>query len=237
MMTALKQETQRPVNSHFINDDMEIVGIFKAFHQKKEKLWVWQQKDEDKIRRIVHYAMIRKVDALRKTIEFCPNNTLGFHFDPNKAIYLYSNKRSIALKLKMREYSNQFIIIGLPKKLNLVEGHFLNNIELVERENEQAHEHKRQVPRIPAKSQQTIGLRRTPNDRPGALEVYPLHDISRGGMSFVVNDPAEFVVGERLELQNIDNRVLPKKLPGKVVSIKLFQEAEDEFKIGVAFGP
>lgn len=235
-MTALKKETQKQVNSHLITDDLEIIGIFKAFAQRKEKLWAWQQKGEGEQRRVVHYALVKKVDALRKSIEFCPNNIKGFNFDPDKAVYLYSKRRSIALKLKMREYDKQFIIIGLPKQLNLVKGDFLNNIELIERENEKDNAHKRELPRLLAKRDQMVSLQRLQKDQPiGRLEVFALHDISQGGMSFITYDPADFTVGEYIVAKNIDNKPLSKSLEGKVVSIRQLQESEDEFKIGISF--
>lgn len=235
----MEKLNEKPVASspQLITDDLEIIGIFKAFMQRKEKLWTWQTISGAGNKRVVHYSIVKKVDPLRKIIELKPNNKSGFRFDSKTEIFLFSKVRSIAIKLKVREMGAEFIILALPQKLNLIHGDFLKNIELVEKENEQANKHLRQVPRVVAQEEQLLGLRRSGLEEQSTapLEFFALHDMSQGGLSFYVSDPAEFSVGDFVVIEHLNDKELKSKLRGRVASLRLLEEGQDLFKVGVAF--
>lgn len=235
----MEKSNEKPVASspQLITDDLEIIGIFKAFMQRKEKLWTWQTISGPGNKRVVHYSIVKKVDPLRKIIELKPNNKSGFRFDSKSEIFLFSKVRSIAIKLKVREMGADFIILALPQKLNLIHGDFLKNIELVEKENEQANKHLRQVPRVVAQEEQLLGLRRSSSEEQSTapLEFFALHDMSQGGLSFHVSDPAEFSVGDFVVIEHLNDKELKNKLRGRVASLRLLEESQDLFKVGVAF--
>lgn len=224
-------------NPQLITDDLEIIGIFKAFMQRKEKLWTWQSTAELKGKRVVHYSIVKRVDPLKKLIELKPNNRSGFRFTSGDEIFLFSKIRSIAIKLKVREMGPEYIVLALPAKLNLIHGDFLRNIELVEKENEGANKHLRAVPRLQANEEQLVGVRRSSASesdyRP--LEFYELHDMSQGGLSFHVSDPAEFTVGDYVQIDHLNGKELKARIEAKVASVRVLEEADDLFKVGVAF--
>lgn len=234
MMEKLKE---KPVaNSQLITDDLEIIGIFKGFLQRKEKLWTWQSASE-KNKRVVHYSLVKRVDPIKKIIELKPNNKSGFRFSSSAEIFLFSKHRSIAIKLKVREMGPEFIILAIPLKLNTIHGDFLKNIELVEKENEDAHKHLRAMPRLTPQEEQLVGIRRLSQSESvyHPLEFYELHDMSQGGLSFHVSDPAEFTVGERVQVEHLNSKELKTQLVGKVASVRVLEEQDDLFKIGVSF--
>jgi hypothetical protein len=234
-MEKLKEKPA--ANPQLITDDLEIIGIFKAFMQRKEKLWTWQTAATGKSRRVVHYSIVKRVDPLKKTIELKPNNRSGFHFTSSDEIFLFSKVRSIAIKLKVREMGPEFIVLVLPVKLNTIHGDFLKNIELVEKENEDAHKHMRTVPRVVALEEQLVGIRRKTDSESQyqPLEFYGLHDMSQGGLSFHVSDPAEFTVGDTVQVEHLNAKELKTALAGKVASVRLLEDNEELFKVGVAF--
>lgn len=229
---------EKPVaNSQLITDDLEIIGIFKAFMQRKEKLWTWQSAGDQKEKRVVHYSIVKKVDPFKKSVELKPNNRSGFRFKSGDEIFLFSKIRSIAIKLKVREMGPEFIVLSLPAKLNLIHGDFLKNIELIEKENEGANKHLRAAPRMQTNEEQLVALRRKrPSDSEYCpLEFYELHDMSQGGFSFYVNDPAEFTVGDYVQMESLNGKELKVIIEGRIASVRVLEQENDLFKVGVAF--
>lgn len=229
----MSKETKGPVNEA-IEDDLEIIGIFKAFLQRKEKLWVWQKSPDGKSQRVVHYALVKKIDSIKKMIELRPNNTNGFLFaDPKLPLYVYSNKRCVALKSQMRECTKEFISIPLPKRLNGISGEQLQNLELIEKENEQQFQHQRQSPRLLAKEDQVLALKRKTENSTTPIQHYKLYDMSQGGLAFEVYDPTEFIKDEELIFVSLAGKMFQKEIHGRVVSVR--QMSDDTFKVGVEF--
>lgn len=236
MSAALKEpKTSEKRENYVISDDMEIYGILKSMSQRKEKLWSWQVKNENDSKRSVHYAIIRKVDPIKKTIEIVPNNSSGFRFKPGQDLFLYSTQKGIALKINIREFDPFYITFTTPSRLNVLSKDFLTNIELVEKEDESSNKHKRNVPRIRPKADQIVTIKKLALAG-GAMKFYQLYDISQTGMGMVVDDPAEFELMEKIEVLAINNKDLPKVLKGEVVAIRqMGDEGSDQFKVGVKF--
>lgn len=225
-MTAALKDIQ------YIDEDLEIISIFKYLLQTKEKIWVWQKKSNatPHIRRPVHFATIRKVDAIKHVIEIRPNNSKGFKFETNDELFVYSSSKGVAFKIPIRERSPEMISFSMPKRMNLINGEMLTSLALVEKEDEEKHKHLRQIPRVSAKKDQMVSIYRPATN---GHNIYLLHDMSSGGMGFLIDDPAEFEVAETVEVLGIDGKPLNRKLRGKVVAIR--QVDSRTFKVGVKF--
>lgn len=235
-MGAIKKELPAETEQDKkIKDDLEILGIFKAFLQKKEKLWLWQKNASSGQQRVVHYAIVKKIDPFKKIIELRPNNTTGFRLtDSQEPIFLYSSSRGVAVKVIMREYNSQFISFSIPSSLNNLSRDFLANLELVEKENEALHHHERKAPRVQTKGSKYLGLKRKEGALLSPILNYELYDMSQGGLAFEVYDPAEFTRGDQLVVFSIDGKELPKSIEGEVVSVRQMEQP-DVFKVGVKF--
>lgn len=222
----------------FITDDLEIIGIFKEFVRSRKHLWAWQQTPDATGKRPVHFITVKKVDAIKKTIYVVANNTDGFRFTKGAEIFLFCADRGLAIKTPMRELEKEYITIPLPMRLNVLSKEFLEKIELVERENEENNLHKRAAPRSQAKSGQLVGIDKI--DEEGKVlraDLFPLYDISAGGVGFKVHDPAEFTAGDRIRVTHVDGKPLGKPLIGIVMAVRQMEdEIIDTFKIGVKFG-
>lgn len=219
--------------SSLIKDDLEIIGILKGLMQQKTKLWCWQDSSESG-KRIVQYAIIQKVDPIKKVFYLRPNTKLGFKFTMNVPIFILANARAVAFSFYAREIGSQFIITPIPSKVTLVTGEYLDKISLVEKEDELANSHLRQVVRRKFESGKIIGVRRLNDlEEVGILSFFTLYDISSGGMGFCVQDPSEFNVDERIVVESLDGICLAKKI---ILGVKSVRQINDlEFKVGCQY--
>lgn len=228
MNYALKDKGQ------YISDDIEIIGIFKTLIQSKEKIWVWQR-NISKVtgNRPVHMAIIKKVDPMKKIIEIRPTNQSGFRFDPEEEIFLYSTSRFIAVKINVKTRTSGIITFSLPERLNILDKNFLHTVGVLENEQEDKYKHLREGPRKAAKGNQIVTIKRISNN---AIQSHFLHDMSGGGMGFMIEDPGEYQVGEKIEIENIDGKPLSKTVTGTIVAIRQLDNKEfGQFKIGIKF--
>jgi len=219
-----------------ITDDLEIAGILKALSQNKTKLWCWQNTKVDG-ERPVHYCLVQKVDQIKKFFSIRPTNKNGFRFVEGEPIFLFAQGRCVACKLDMRDLNKQGIILPLPDKLSVLNESFIQQVELVEREDEAANEHKRDVPRKSAKSGQMVGIRKINKETQEleTLDFYTLYDMSKGGMGVKVNDPAEFQKNDLVAVLSVDGKELAKRINGQVMSIRQTEDIIESFKIGIKF--
>ena len=220
------------VDAQLIDDDLEIIDILKALKNEREKLWLWQPKGTSESR-AVHYGVIRRCDIMKKLIEIVPTRAKGFKFSSPRELFLFSERRCIACKVKVQEYEGGYLTFVLPDRMNLMPGDFLEKFKIVEPENEQKFSHLRQLPRRAAKGGQMLGLLRE-DEESDRLDYFSLYDISQGGMGFRAEDPGEFLVGDKVIAVEIDGKPLPKKLRGEVVAVRQMED-ENNFKIGVKF--
>ncbi len=212
-----------------VTDDLEIIDFFRVLAKSKERLWLWQQTQKG---RTVHFCQVRKLDVLKKTIELSPLTENGFAL-PSKEmeIFLYSRSKNMAVKFKARELEPHYILMGLPPRLNHLSEELAKKINLVEEENELGMEDKRGQPRKQLGEKQTAQLLR--NGQSKVLK-FDLYDISAGGLALKSLDPGAFEKGDFIEVFSVNGKELPKRLKGKVVSIRHIVD-DDLFKIGVQF--
>ncbi len=227
-MNLAKQKAQ------CISDDIEIIGVFKFFINSKEKVWVWQKNINPHTgKRTVHMAIVKKIDYEKRTIEIRPNNKGGFKFDDAEEIFFYSVTRFIAAKVNVKIQENSHLIFAIPERLNILDQNVITRIGIVEREEETKFKHLRTIARKDAKDNQVVTIKRFNGQE---VRTHILHDISGGGMGFIVDDPGEYEIGESIEIENIDGKPLSKVVTGRVVAMRQLDDRElGEFKIGVEF--
>lgn len=219
-------------NKKFITDDLEIIDFFRVLMKSKEKLWIWQQAENEKGERPIHFCMLRKFDVLKKSLELTPLTEEGFTFNPeSKDLFLYSRKRNIAFKFSPREFESHYIMLGMPARLNFLSEDLATKLNFVEQEDEDSQMHLRTQPRKVAGEKQTVKIIREGNNKP---QQFNLYDISAGGMAFKSPDPGVFKKGDILIIVSINQNPLPQEITGKVVSIRHMIE-DDQFKVGVQF--
>ena len=219
-----------------IKDDLEIIGILKGLCNSKSKLWCWQDiiHDDGTKERIVHYVIIQKVDPIRKTFHVRPNIKQGFRFDSKFKTFILAKERAVAFSFVPRDVGTQYMIIGIPTQITPVKAEFINSVELVEREDEDKHQHLRTAQRKQINSAKMVGIRK--HDREGLLGVLDFHflyDLSAGGLSFRVENPAEFIKDERIVAVSIDGKTL--ETPYRLIVRSIREMDEDKFKVGCQF--
>ncbi len=227
------------MSDEVITDDMEIIRIFMEMKLKKERLWVWQKELLEDGNRPVHLSTVNKIDQIKRVLELRPTNTGGYKFVGGKPVFVFSENRTFAFVDSPSVISQGHLSLKLPKELKIIKGDFLLKLQLVERENESANLEKREAPRVVAKAKQVVSIRRFSSGggvRHPILK-FELYDVSSGGLSFIIDDPAEFEKGEELEVLRIDKSSFKKDLIGIVRSIREMEEEENKgiFKIGVQF--
>lgn len=228
MSEALKEKAQ------FISDDIEIIGVFKTFIQSKEKVWVWQKNISKATgRRPVHLAFVKKIDPIKRVIEIRPTNKGGFKFDHGEEIFLYSATRYVAVKILVKSRELETLTFTIPDRLNILDQNFMMRVGILEKEDAEKFKHMRTIPRKEAKNNQMVTIKRMNG---AEVRSHFLHDMSGGGMGFVVEDPGEYEIGESIEVENIDGKPLSRQVKGKVVAIRQMDDRElGQFKVGVRF--
>ncbi|WP_372656160.1 PilZ domain-containing protein [Halobacteriovorax sp.] len=216
-----------------LTDEFDIHSFFRVLNQNKTKIWLWQRDDT---RRIVQYAMVRKVDLIKKVIHISPCSSKGFKFKTIQDFFFYNAENSKAFKFTARDLSRDMIIFPIPKAIQTVTKEFLKDVELVEKENEDKFKHLRNTPRVQPNSKQTVSIKRINIHSDFThQEKYTLYDISSGGMGIQVDDPSEFDIGEFIEVLMINSKTVPKSMSGEIVSIKQNDNKSEGFKVGVKF--
>ena len=214
-----------------IDDYFEITSILEFISYNDLKLFLWQRKAKNE-KRVFHYGKIHKIEKLEKIIRFIPAKTQGFKFDITSPLYIFSEDRCVAWKAWIKRFEPQMVTCEYPQKLNQVEKDFMEKLQFVEVEDEERHINERAAPRKNAKEGQLIALERIKTNK---LVTHFLYDLSQGGMAFLVDDPGEYEVGEKIRLIQLDGVELDKKIDGEVVAIRKKEESLGEFKVCIKF--
>jgi hypothetical protein len=218
-----------------VTDEFEIHSFFRVLSQSRDKIWLWQKELVDG-KRLVQYGVVKKVDLIKKVIHVSPCSSKGFKFLTLEEYFFYDSQKSLAFKFKARELTTDMMVVPIPQNIHKLSSDFLKNVELVEVENEEQFKHLREAPRVQPKSDQFVSLTRESSDgTQPKLEIFPLYDISQGGMGFKIDDPSEFDLAEVVEVKFINENPVPKEMIGDVVSIRQDEERNNEFKVGVKF--
>jgi len=91
---------------------------------------------------------------------------------------------------------------------------------------------KREAPRVRAKGNKRITV--CVAERPDTAKEYPLFDLSRGGLSYVVEKETVFGRGMAIHVMAIEDNKLDSPLAGEVMSVRALDDGSG-FKVGVKF--
>jgi hypothetical protein len=213
-----------------ITDDLEIIDILKVIQSSKERIWIWQNVGE----RIVHHAVLKKVDPIKKLVQIHPTAAKGFHVSSKDNVFLYSQSKLIATKLSVREVEKDYIVFSLPRKIMKVTESFVDGLQFVEKENEQAHTHERTHNRQGIAGDKFIKVN-FQNEPITKGDIYFLNDISQSGLSFKVDDPGAFHKGDLLEFSEMNGKEMDPSMKGEVMSVRELPEMPGMFKVGVRY--
>ena len=220
-----------------ITEDLEILRYLNTWLNEREMLWLWQVMEDNNNQRLIHYAMISKVDMLKKEVWIKPAKTDVFRFDRMADLFIYIPKECMAIKVSIRKFEQNYLTFSFPDKMTNVPGDFFENIHLIEQEDEEKFVHMRTCPRRKSGGMQLIGVQITAHNNQARLKDFTLYDLSQGGMAFLASDPGECVVGEKVLLRSIDGKELGKRPKGTVVAIRILEDEDGEkmIKVSVKF--
>jgi len=224
-----------------IDNYFAVVMTLRTICERGDKVKKKKKSTQEGKPRPVHYGVLHKINETNGRLEFRPFRTSIFRFANAEDLFVYSESESVSFKAKVFNCGELFLICALPSALHILASNLFEDIQLVEREDESAHVHKRETPRKPAKPGQLAGIIRMKAEneniklRDLPLEIFVLHDISTGGMAILVDDPGEFTVNNRVILVTIDAKNLARPIYGRVMSIRKMDGDLDQFKVGVKF--
>ena len=228
-MNETKKELQEKLRT--IDDYFEITSLIDFIFSNDLKLFLWQHKRAHE-KRVFHYGRIHKVEKLDKLLRFVPSKTQGFKFDITSPLYVFSEDKCIAWKCWIKRFEPELVTCEYPVKVSQVERDYIEKLQFIEVEDETKHIDQRAVPRKNAKEGQMIGVERLKLSK---VVNHFLYDLSQGGMAFLVDDPGEYDVGEKIRLVQLDGVELDKKIDGEVVAIRKKEESLGEFKVCIKF--
>ena len=222
----------------FIEDRAEVVECLGALRLAKEKLWLWQEKPGE--HRKIHFGIIKRlVEEKNLFMLFSGQPGIHFGFESDNPVYVYSQEQKIAFQTQYQNVENEFINLEIPLKVGLLTKEQCEKLSVIEIENESAHRHKREHERKHPEANKTVRVEKIgqEEDDSGSSAEYALYDMSQGGISFRIQDPSLFQVGERVKFSEIDQEPLGKELYGTIRSIRWIEEDSDEaiLKVGVKF--
>ena len=220
----------------FIEDRIQIVKLLELLSQTKEQLWLWQEEEGDQ--RLIHLGVIKRVVEEKNIVMLFSGRTgVHFNFNPTGPIFVYSQNQRMAFQAKRSDSGNEFVNLEMPFKVGVLSAEQCQKLSVIEKENESAHQHKRTHERKHPQAGKVVRVEKVVGeDEVEESGDYELYDISQGGLSFHVEDPSLFQVGDQLQFLEMDGEVLGKRLQGTVMSVR--QVAEDEtitLKVGVRF--
>lgn len=221
---------------NIIDDSEEILSIFNRWKKNKEKLWIWQLDSSKNGDHKLFNATIIKVDYANdiKTVDLKPTNTDGFELNSKIDTFIYSKVDNLACKTGLAGYDIYLIKLNFPKTLGVMSPELFSKLQLIEKENEDIYLEKRKEERGKMKVDKVVQLRRfseNKNIRHPTL-TFNIYDLSKGGLSFLVDDPAEFHKDEILEISKIDKNEFKAPMKCKVMGKR---EQDGSYKIGIMF--
>ena len=218
-----------------IYDDLEIIDYLRVFLRTRERLWLWQIKDQINESRTIQLATLKKLNIIKKSMYLESISREDFRFHLKKDIVVYSRNKNLIFKVRPKQVDINSIILPLPQKMSLLSERFASLINIIEKENEEIHRHKRSHARKQAQSLQFAFIRKlTCDGRSEDTQQIKLYDISPSGIGLRSDHSQEFEKGSRLMLMGINTKMLSRPLSGTVMSVR-YMEEENFYKIGIQF--
>ena len=188
---------------NFIEDKIEIVRCLGLLSNIKEKLWLWQEKEDEP--RKIHFGIIKRVVVEKGVIMLFSGQTgIHFGFDRIANVYVYSREKSLAFQTKYQNVENEFINLKIPSKIGVLTREQCKKLAVIEVEDESAHRHKRAHERKYPGSGKFVQVEKMEEGEVASFGTYDLYDMSQGGMSFHIRDPSLFQARDRVIFTHID---------------------------------
>ena len=210
----------------------EIDQMLSSLQIKEEKVWVWQESLDADGKPLVHFAIVFSYDGNKDLGELKPTTEEGFYFKPEMEINLYSPQLTLWFKFFPKEAREEKVSFTRPERLSRLDNEFIESLELIEVENEEANMHMRQTARMKAKGNKKVGVQKAVDPFEKVRE-YPLYDMSQNGAGFLVDNPALYEQGQKIILRTMNGKKLDAPLRGRIMSVR--QMDDEEFKVGIMF--
>jgi hypothetical protein len=220
------------LDSHKITNQKDIESYIKQFYDH-EKFWLWQDSLNENEKPIIHFAKLVKASIKSRIIEFRSHDKNMFNLKPEQNINILSPVNFIYLQCVIKRLESHQVILTIPNEVHLLSQEIINNWDLLPVEDELSNKHLRLTPRVQAKDSKTIGIQRAIDPMENVVE-YPLYDMSQTGAGFLIKNPSEFEVNQKLIVKTLDGKSIPRKIRGEIKGIR---EMEDKsaFKVGIMF--
>ena len=212
------------------NEIDQMIGSLKA---NEEKVWVWQESLDEDEKPLVHFALLYAYDDIKGVGGLKPTTEEGFNFRPEVEINLYSAGYTFWFKFAPKEVRDRKVTFSRPERLSRLDNEFIESLELIEIENEEANMHMRQTPRMQAKGDKKVGVQKA-TDPLERIREYPLYDMSQTGAGFLVDNPALYERGQKIILKTMSGKKLDAPLRGRIMSVRQMDD-DEEFKVGIMF--
>ncbi len=220
---------------------------YEAFWQSVEKakpsfiLWQLQSEGERKIKTFTFKA--RNIEKAELVLAEQSSQASSFSMQD---LCGYCEDLGFIFKTQISAIEGSQIMISSPLVVKLLEEDDVQYIQglngldfskapwrlkkLDTTEEEQVYTSLREAPRARPQGEKKVSLYKT--GEPENREVYTMFDISRGGLSFIVNIEDKFQKGEYIEVAALEEDELDTILVGEVMSIR---SQDENWKIGIKF--
>ena len=220
---------------------------YEAFWQSVEKakpgFVLWQLEGEGE-RRIKFFSLqTRNTEKAQLILTEQSAQELAFSMQD---LYGYCEDLSFIFKTQISAIEGTRIVLSFPVVVKILEDDdviFIQGLKemdfshapwrvkkLDSTEEEQAYSSLREAPRARPQGEKKVSLYKT--GEPDSRAVYPMFDISRGGLSFLVEQVDRFQKGDYIEVVALEEDELDTILIGEVMSIRA---QEETWKVGVKF--
>lgn len=201
--------------------------------QFHEKIWLWQDNLKDQGSPVVYFGRLPGNYEISSYIEFRAINNQKFSFKPEQKLKVLSPDNFAYLECDIKDSNSEMVIVSIPKNIYSVSKDIVENWDLIPIEDEESNRHLRKSPRMMANGTKTIGVRRATDPLEETLN-FPLYDMSQTGAGFLVENPSEFEVNQKLIVRTLDGKVIPRKIWGEVRGIREMEELGC-YKVGLMF--
>ncbi len=216
-----------------IKEQNEIDQMLGSLKANQEKVWVWQDSLDEDEKPLVHFGILFAYDDHKGQGSLRPTSEEGFNFRPEVEINIYSPGYTFWFKFAPREARDRKVTFNRPERLSLLDNEFIESLELIEIENEEANMHMRQTQRMKAKGDKRVGVQKA-TDPLERIREYPLYDMSQTGAGFLVDNPALYERGQKIILRTMNGKKLDTALRGRIMGVRQMDD-DEEFKVGIMF--
>ncbi len=220
---------------------------YEAFWLSVEKamppiiLWQLESEGERKVKFFNLSALNREKSEW--TLTEHPDQAIAFSLQD---LYGYCEELSFIFKTQVAAIEGTKLILSSPLVVKILEDDDVQYIQALNEmdfskapwrlkkldtgEEEQVYSSLREAPRARPQGEKKVSLYKT--GEPETRAIYKMFDISRGGLSFLVEQEDQFKKGEYIEVAALEEDELDVILIGEVMSVRAHSEI---WKIGIKF--